>query len=53
MKPTRTIYIQHSGDLTAKDVFEMISENTSRTEEYEQSKKERNENNYKINDQVV
>jgi len=39
MKPTRTIYIKHSGSLTAKDVFEMISENTLRTEEYEQSKK--------------
>ena len=39
MKPSRTIYIKHSGSLTAKEVFEMISENTSRTEEYEQSKK--------------
>ena len=39
MKPTRTIYIKHSGSLTAKEVFKMISENTSRTEEYEQNKK--------------
>jgi hypothetical protein len=53
MKPTRTIYIKHSGSLTAKKVFEMISENTSRTEEYEQSKKKRNENNHKINDYLV
>ena len=41
MKPTRTIYIKHSGSLTAKEVFKMISENTSRTEEYEQSKKKK------------
>ena len=41
MKPARTIYIKHSGSLTAKEVFEMISENTSRTEEYEQNKKKK------------
>ena len=41
MKPVRTIYIKHSGSLTAKEVFEMISENTSRTEEYEQNKKKK------------
>lgn len=43
MKPTRTIYIKHSGSLTAKEVFDMISENTSKTEEYEKSKKKQHE----------